>query len=116
MKRYIDGINPLIEKILELTNSKLMRWERTGNNVFRCVDVKDSLSLEISKGSGYGHANISIKLYSVSKLEFEYTPTFSQRFTEFDNLLTQLYDVVEEENIKKVTDDFSKFMNAFSKK
>lgn len=116
MKRYIDGITPIVQKIFELTNSKQMKWERTGDKVFRCVDIRHSLSLEISKGSSFGHTNVSVKLYSDSKLEFEYSPGITQRFPEFDTLLLQLYDVVEEENIKRVTSDFSKFMQYFVKK
>ncbi len=116
MKKYIDGITPLVEKIFELTNSKQMKWERTGDKVFRCVDIRHSLSLEISRGRDFEHANVSIKLYSDSKLEFEYAPSFTQRFPEFDALLTQLYDIVEEENIKRVTSDFSKFLQYFIKK
>ena len=42
MKKYIDSIAPFIEKIIKMTELKQMKWEKSGNNTYRCVDVKDS--------------------------------------------------------------------------
>ena len=58
MKKYIDSIAPIIDKIIKMTELKQMKWEKSGNNTYRCVDVKDSLSLEISGGNGFVGSNI----------------------------------------------------------
>ncbi len=115
MNRYIDSITPFIEKIIQMTESKQMKWEKAGNKAYRCVDVKDSLSLELSKGSGFKHANIGIKLYSENKLEFNYEPGLIPDFPDFEALLAKLYDIVEEDDLKRVTSNFVKIMSAFSK-
>lgn len=114
MKKYIDAISPIIEKIIKLTESSQMSWEKTGDRAYRCVDVKDNLSLEISRGNGFVDANIGLKLYSENKLEFEYTPGFVVNYPGFEALLSKLYTMVEEENFNRVTNNFSKIMLAFS--
>lgn len=116
MKKYIDGITPIVKKIIELTESKQMTWDKTGDRSYRCVDVQDSLSLEIIKGNGIVDSNIGIKLYSENKLEFEYTPGFLVKYPDFEALLSKLYSVIEEEDLKRVTSKFSKIMLTFSKK
>lgn len=114
MKKYIDGIAPFIEKIIKMTESKQMKWEKSGNNTYRCVDVKDSLSIEISGGNGFIGSNIVFKLYSADKLEFEYTPGFMVKYPEFEALLSKLYSIVEEEDLKRITGKLSKIMSTFS--
>jgi hypothetical protein len=115
MNRYIDGIAPFLEKIIQLTESKQMKWEKSGNNAYRCVDVKDSLSIEISGGNGFVGSNITFKLYSADKLEYEYTPGFMVKYPDFEALLSKLYSLVEEEDLKRITSKLSKIMSAFSK-
>lgn len=115
MKKYINGIAPFIEKIIKMTESKQMEWEKAGNNAYRCVDVKDSLSLEISRGNGIIDSNIGIKLYSADKLEFEYAPGFMVKYPDFEALLSKLYSIVEEEDLKRITSKLSKIMSAFTK-
>lgn len=114
MKRYIDAISPIIEKILKLTETSQMSWEKAGDRAYRCVDVKDNLSLEISRGNGFVGANIGLKLYSENKLEFEYTPGFVVKYPDFEALLSKLYTKVEDEDLNRVTNNFSKIMLAFS--
>lgn len=116
MKRYIDSITPIVENIIELTESNQMKWDKTGERSYRCVDVEDSLSLELIKGNGIVDANIGIKLYSENKLEFEYTPGLLVKYPDFEALLSKLYSIIEEEDLKRVTNKFSKIMLAFSKK
>lgn len=88
---------------------------KSGNNTYRCVDVKDSLSLEISGGNGFVDSNIGFKLYSANKLEFEYTPGLIVKFPEFEALLSKLYSIVEEADVKRITGQLSKIMSAFAK-
>ncbi len=115
MKKYIDSIAPFIEKIIKMTELKQMKWEKSGNNAYRCVDVKDSLSLEISGGNGFVGSNIGFKLYSADKLEFEYTPGGMVRYPEFEALLSKLYSIVEEADLKRITSKLAKMMSAFNK-
>lgn len=115
MKKYIDSIAPFIEKIIKMTELRQMKWEKSGNNTYRCVDVKDSLSIEISGGNGLVGSNITFKLYSADKLEYEYTPGFMVKYPDFEALLSKLYSLVEEEDLKRITSKLSKIMSAFSK-
>ena len=115
MKKYIDSIAPIIDKIIKMTELKQMKWEKSGNNTYRCVDVKDSLSLEISGGNGFVVSNIGFNLYSEDKLEFEYTPGFMVKYPEFEALLSKLYSIVEEADVKRITGQLSKIMSAFAK-
>lgn len=115
MNKYIDSIAPFIEKIIQMTESKQMTWEKSGNNTYRCVDVKDSLSLEISGENGFVGSNVGFKLYSADKLEYEYKPGFMVMYPDFEALLSKLYAIVEEENLNKITSKLSMIMTAFSK-
>ena len=115
MKKYIDSIAPFIAKIIKMTELNQMKWEKSGNNAYRCVDVKDSLSLEISRVNGLVGSNNGFKLYSADKLEFEYTSGFMVKYPEFEALLSKLYSIVEEADLKRITGQLSKIMSAFAK-
>lgn len=116
MKNYIDHIQPFIEGIIDLTKQNRIKWEKSGDQVYRCVDLDHNLSMEISKGNSFLANSVRLKLYSLNNLDFDYAPDVLQKYPEFDDRLSQLYECAEEENVKDVTDKFHTLFKSFQKK
>lgn len=116
MEDYIKDITPLVQNILELTKSRAMQWERTGDGTYRCVAEYVGVSLEISRFYNViVKDSVSIRLYNDSECIFSYSRQIVDSFKEFDKLLQDLFAEVELANREKVKNKLSDLVNAFTK-
>lgn len=116
MNRYIEKLEPKIKEIVELTKLEKIEWEKVGDNAFRCVDTDNNISIEISQHNGLVGKAVSIKLYTQSKLVFDYVPGIASKYESFDNMLSQLFDEAEKRNVENVGCAFDIILKTFKNK